>query len=86
MCWHSINHMADFLSVVKKFIEQKGFKEKLSSIGESNMRQVGRDLASKKITVDQAIDIFLKERDYKFLVGRHERAELEKLIKSEFRM
>ncbi|EKD58899.1 MAG: hypothetical protein ACD_56C00034G0001 [uncultured bacterium] len=73
--------MKDFLSVVKKFIEQKGFKEKLSSIGESNMRQVGRDLASGKITLDQAIDLFLKERDYKYLVGRKEREELAKMLK-----
>lgn len=73
--------MADFLSVVKRFIEQKGFKEKLSSIGESNMRQVGRDLASGKITIDQAIDLFLKERDYRFEVSRKDREELEKMLK-----
>ncbi|EKE18468.1 MAG: hypothetical protein ACD_9C00326G0002 [uncultured bacterium] len=73
--------MKDFFSTVKKFIEQKGFKEKLSGMGESKMKQVGRDLASGKINIDQAIDLFLEERDYKFLVGRHERAELEKMLK-----
>ena len=73
--------MADFLTVVKKFIEEKGFEQKLSSFGESNMREVGRKLARKEITVDQAIDAFLKERNYRSLVGRYERAELEKKLK-----
>lgn len=73
--------MADFVKVIKKFIEEKVFKEKLSDLGEKRMRQVGRDLASKKITVEQAIDAFLKERDYRFYVSGKDRVELEKRLK-----
>lgn len=73
--------MADFLTIVKKFIDEKGFEQKLSSTGESNMRAVGRELERKEITVEQAVDEVCKERNYRARIGRSERADLEKRLK-----
>ncbi|EKE20183.1 MAG: hypothetical protein ACD_8C00044G0001 [uncultured bacterium] len=73
--------MKDFLTVVKKFIDEKGFEQKLSSFGEANMRTAGRKLAKKEITIEDAINELCKERDYGRRIGRHERAELEKRLR-----
>lgn len=73
--------MADFLSVVEKFINEKGFEQKLSSFGRSEMAKVGKKLKAKEITIDEAIDALCKERDYSRRIGRHEREELAKRLR-----
>jgi hypothetical protein len=73
--------MADFLTTVEKFINEKGFDQKLSSFGRSEMAKIGKKLKAKEITVDQAIDALCKERNYSARIGRNERSELAKRLK-----
>jgi hypothetical protein len=46
----------------------------LSSAGWSRMRQVKRDLDDKKISTEDAISEFLKERDFRISIGRDRHA------------
>jgi hypothetical protein len=79
--------MADFFNVIEQFIEIKikegEIKERLSSTGERNMRQVERELKNNNITIDAAIGKFLKERNYYLAFGsdRHAVEKLKEMLK-----
>lgn len=65
--------MADFITVVKSYVREKQLQD-LSSDGWARMRQVKRDLESKKITAEDAVNEFLKERDFRLTIGRDRHA------------
>ena len=71
---------ANFIGIIKEIIEEKKLQD-LSSDGWSRMRQVQRDLDSKKISADDAVGKFLKERDFSYAVGG-DRHAVEKIKKS----
>jgi|GEM_PF-4880759 len=71
-----------FVDIVKGFIKEKGLQD-LSSEGWSRMRQVERDIESKKVqSVDEAISRFLAERDFSYTIGKNRDAmkELKKIL------
>jgi len=71
-----------FIDVIKNFIRTKGLQD-LTSDGWSRMRQVERDVTSGKIkSADEAVQIFLRERDFGYTISKDRNAmqELKKII------
>jgi len=54
---------SNFESVVKEVIKENELQD-LSSEGWSRMKKVRRALEAKEITLDEAVEAFLEERDF----------------------
>lgn len=71
-----------FVDIIKQVIREKKLQD-LSIDGWSRMRQAERDIESGKIkSADEAIQIFLQERDFQDTIGEDRRAmeELKKKL------
>jgi len=73
--------MADFYYTVRDFVKNKNLTP-LSSLGEKNMRNAGRTMNKHDdSSIDEAVEKFLSERDYRMKLGKHDIEELKKMLK-----